>query len=202
MTTPKNPTITWRGTAHYSKILGDPILNYAKDGKEWKMVLEITDKGTLVEAKKLGIDKKIKNKTDFLDGSPHISFTQRLNNRDGSENDPIDVVDAAGNPWDQSKLIGNGSKVDVRFVIVDYGKSMPKGVYIRGVRVLELVPFEGNDFAPLDEEDEFFKAAKAAEEQAEKDRELLAMSPRPDEDTSPPFDTTSEDDELDDDIPV
>ena len=36
-----------RGKTSFAKILGDPMLNYNKDGREWKMDLEITDKNTL-----------------------------------------------------------------------------------------------------------------------------------------------------------
>ena len=32
----KNATVVLRGTAMYAKVLGDPVLNYDKDGKEWK----------------------------------------------------------------------------------------------------------------------------------------------------------------------
>lgn len=194
MATPKrNPELVLRGKAHYAKILGDPVLNFSKDGKEWKMDLELINEGFEKELEAAGIADRVKNKEKYLDGAPHLSFKQKELKRNGSANDPIEVVDAAGNPWDQSKLIGNESIVDVKFVVVDYGKSMPKGVYIRKVRVLDLVPFENNDFEPLDENDEFYQKAV----QAERDQAMLAMESTTA--SSVPFDT---EDALDDDLPV
>lgn len=74
---------------------------------------------------------------------------------DGNKADPIRIVDANGEPWD-GRLIGNGSIVDVKFVVKDYGVGKKKGVYIRALRVLELVPYVSQDFAPLDSDDDFF----------------------------------------------
>jgi hypothetical protein len=74
--------------------------------------------------------------------------------KDGTKADPIRIVAANGTPWDGS-LIGNGTVVDVKFIVKEYpGKK--SGVYIRAVRVLELVKYEAQDFAPLDEDDKFF----------------------------------------------
>lgn len=83
-----------------------------------------------------------------------ISFRHRELKKDGSKADPIKVVDAAGRPWNGA-LIGNGSTVDVKFIVKRYlGKK--DGVYIRAVRVLNLVPYVAKEFAPLSDDDEFF----------------------------------------------
>ena len=148
-------TVTLRGKAYYAKILGDPIPNYNKDGREWKMDLILT-KAALPELKKLGISDRVKSKEDYCDGQPYLTFKQRELKKDGSTNKPIQVVDVRNKPWDQDTLIGNGSDVDVKFVVVNYGPGMKDGVYIRGVRVLNLVPYNKPAFDELSEDDEFY----------------------------------------------
>jgi len=74
---------------------------------------------------------------------------------DGEPADPIRIVNANNERWGND-LIGNGSMVDAKFVVKDYGKGRKKGMYIRAIRVLELVPYVPQDFAPLTSDDEFF----------------------------------------------
>lgn len=194
----KTETHVLRGETSYAKILGDPMPNYAKDGREWKMDLVIKDKDTLKEVKGLGIGDRVKNKENYLDGAPFLTFKQAEMRKDGvTPNQPITVVDAAGNPWPDSKLIGNGSTVDVKFVVMDYGPGKKKGVYIRGVRVLDLVPYEPKEFDDLDEDDEFYKAAKEAEEIREQREKDVAMLSGTKSDKSGSF---ASDDPLDDDL--
>lgn len=161
-----------RGKTSYAKILGDPVLNYSGDGKEWKMDLEITNE-TKKELKALGIADRVKTKAEYLDGKPFITFRQRELRPTGEPNRPITVVDAAGNAWPEDRLIGNGSTVDVKFTVVDYGKGKMKGVYISDVRVLELVPYAKTAFEPLDETDEFYQNAQ---KQAERQRDIDMLS--------------------------
>lgn len=156
--TTKPQTVTLRGKASYAKILGDPISNYNKDGREWKMDLELNPKD-LPMLKKLGISDRVKTKADYLDGSPYLTFKHSEFKKDGTPNKPIDVVDARNQPWDQNTLVGNGSDVDVRFVIIDYGPGKKDGVYIRAVRVLNLVPYNKTVFDELDEDDPFYSQA-------------------------------------------
>jgi len=183
----KPQTLVIRGKANYAKILGDPVLNYNKDGKEWKMDLLITNKDSLKELKAAGIADRIKRKEGYLDGEPFLSFKQAEYRRDGvTKNDPIPVIDIKGSAWDDEKLIGNGSDVDVKFAVIDYGVGKKSGVYIRGVRVLNLVPYEGSGFAAISEDDEFFQnTLKVADEEFQAD-----------------FDLASDSDDLDDDLPM
>ncbi len=150
-----------RGKTSYAKILGDPVPNYEKTGREWKFDLQIDD-GTVKEVKALGIGDRVKSKDAYLNGAPYLSFRQKELRRDGTKNGPIKVVDINGQPWPQDRLIGNGSTVDVRFAVVDFGVGKKKGIYVRAVRVLDHVPFERPDFDPVDEKDEFFEKAKAS----------------------------------------
>lgn len=50
------------------------------------------------------------------------------------------IKDAEGELWDNSKLIGNGSKVKVAFEV--YETKMGKGTRMMGVQVLDLVEYE------------------------------------------------------------
>jgi hypothetical protein len=161
--TKKTETVVFRGKASYAKIIGDPSLNYNKDGKEWKMDLELTNKGVIDEAKKLGIGDRVRQKEGYLNGNPFMTFKQAELRKDGKPNQPIKVVDIKGNRWDD-KLIGNGSDVDVKFVVMDHGPGKKQGVYIRSVRVLKLVPYEKSEFEDIDENDEFYSEADALEE--------------------------------------
>lgn len=146
-----------RGPVHYAKILGSPVPCYDKDkGKEWKMDVEL-NAATVKELKGYGIGDRIKQKDGYLDGAPHISLRQNSQKADGTPNNSPRVVEGDGKtPWDQEKLIGNESVCDVKVAIMDHGPGKKKGVYIRGVRVLKHVPYEGTLFSPLDEDDEYF----------------------------------------------
>lgn len=151
-----------RGKTSYAKILGDPVLNYSKDGKEHKMDLIISD-DVEKEFKAVGLGDRIKSKDNYLDGAKYVTFKQAEFQRSGKANDPIPVVDILGEPWDQKKLIGNGSDVDVTFAVVDHGPGKKNGMYIRQVRVLKLVPYEGGNEAPeINPDDPFFAEAEAA----------------------------------------
>lgn len=156
--------------------------------KEWS--LDVTpDKAGRDLLKKLGIADRLRDpkEGDFRKES-FLSFRSKEMKADGTKADPIRVVDANNQPWG-SDLIGNGSVVDAKFVVKDYGKGKKKGVYIRAVRVLELVPYIPQDFAPLTSDDEFF-----AEEATPTTKDEIARLP---EGMEPVVDNN---DELDDDV--
>lgn len=140
-----------RGTLNWAKVLGAPVMNeYAKE-KQWSVDVS-PNKNGLAELRKLGLTPKMKDKGDAR--GKFISFRQSEFKKDGSPNEPITVVDAQGNPWPKDKLIGNGSIADVKFSYTDFGQT--KGNYIKAIRILEHVPYQSQEFAPLSEDDEFF----------------------------------------------
>jgi len=196
----KPQTAVFRGKAQYAKVLGEPMLNYNKDGKEWKLDLVLADKGTLAEAKKLGIGDRIKQKDDYVDGQNYMTFKQAEFKRDGTANDPIKVTDILGNPWPKDKLIGNGSDVDVKFVVIDYGPGKKSGVYIRSIRVLKLVEYNKKEFDDLPEDDEFAAEAKAAAEKRARDMEQFKKDFELDADEGDAVEADALDDSLDDDL--
>jgi len=171
----KTQKMVVRGKLSYAKILGDPVLNYAKDGKEWKLDLEI-DPATEKEFKAAGLADRVKRKDNYLDGRPHVTFKQAEFRRDPDpitglpkRNDPIKVTDIIGDPWDQKTLLGNGTDADVTFAVADHGPGKKKGMYIRSVRILKHIPYEGgSDAPPISEDDPFYaEAAAAAEKKAQ-----------------------------------
>lgn len=141
-----------RGKAYYAKVLGNPVDNYNRDGKEWTIELEPDDE-SMKTLKRLKLDDRVtkgENKNRIL-------FRQREKRPDGENNKPITVVDANNRPWDQSKLIGNESIVDLKVKVKDYGKGKKLGIYPQAIRVLEHVEYVRQEFAPLNEEDRFWK---------------------------------------------
>jgi hypothetical protein len=154
------------GKAHWAKILGDPVPNFSRDGNEWTVDFTPDAEG-IKTIKALGIGSKLKNKGD--ERGEFIQFKQRELRANGKKNDPITVVDAHNRPWDPDTKIGNDSTVEVKFNVVDYGKGKPQGVYLQALRVLDLVPYVRQEFAPLPEGSEYLKAfgGEAAEEFAE-----------------------------------
>lgn len=167
--TTKSQTVELRGTISFAKILGDPVLSYDKSYKEWTLDVVINE-DTAKELKGYGIADKVKRKENYLEGSPFLTFKQKEFRADGTTaNKPIEVVDIFGKPWDQDKKIGNGSVVDIRFRVVDYGPGKKKGMYPAKIRVLDLVPYEGEGFTKLNEEDEYFRKAVAQQEEEVKE---------------------------------
>lgn len=139
-----------KGTGNWCKILGEPVDNYSKDGKEWTMDIS-PDKEGIDLLKRLKLDGRIKNKGD--DRGDFFQFKQRAERRDGTPNKPIRVVDARNKPWPDSVKIGNGSLLEVKFNVKDWGTTT--GVYPQAVRVLEHVSYEPVDFAPLPADSEY-----------------------------------------------
>jgi hypothetical protein len=90
----------------------------------------------------------------------YFAFYQDELKADGTKADPIRVRHANNDLWDAKTdgLIGNGSKVEVKFVVKDYGPGKHKGVYIRAIRVSnkDFVKYVPQDFAPASPDDDFF----------------------------------------------
>lgn len=194
-------TLVYRGKLQYAKVLGEPIDNYAKDGKEWKFDFVPNDQeGATKELKALGVGDRLRSKEKadgeaMYDGLKCLSFKHRATKADGSPNDPIKVRTATGKPWpDDEILLGNDTVADVTFVVIDNGKGRFKGVYPRSIRVLDLVPYTKQGETPLDESDEYYE--KAAEQ--ERQLAMLAMKAQP-KATEQKSITL---DDLDDDIPL
>lgn len=152
-------TVYARGKFHWAKVIGAPRLKtgeFADGSREW--TIDFTpDKDGVKAFKEHGIQLRDPKGKDTRE-ERFYTFRQPEFNTHGEKNDPIKIVESDGKtPWG-NKLIGNETVGEVKFVVKDYGKGKRKGVYIRAVRILDLVPYEVQDFAPLSEDDEFFAA--------------------------------------------
>jgi hypothetical protein len=107
-------TYNLAGTAYWAKVLGEPEENYRGDGNEWSIDVTPDQRG-LDLIRRIGLGDKLRNKDD--DREEFITFRRRELKKDGEPNDHIEVVDADGNPWDDKKAIGNGSKVKIKFSV-------------------------------------------------------------------------------------
>ncbi len=144
------------GIGNWMKVLGDPVDNFAKDGKEW--TFDFTpDADGLKTLKGVKLAGRIKNKDD--DRGDFMAFKQKATRRDGSPNRPITIVDARNRKWPEDQKIGNGSKIEVKFSVKEYGAGIQAGVYPQAIRILEHVPYERQEFAPLPEESEYVQHA-------------------------------------------
>lgn len=145
------------GKVNWAKVLGDPVPNYAKDGKEWTFDFVPNDE-SLKEMIKNGLKDKIKGRGyntgrtgQYADRDPFVRLVQKEFRTDGKRNDPIVVCDARNRIWDNDVKIGNESLAEVKVNVVDYGKGKPTGMYPQAIRILELVPYVRQEFAPLEE---------------------------------------------------
>ena len=190
-------TLVYRGKLQYAKVLGDPVPNYAKDGKEWKFDFIPNDPvAAAKELKSLGVGERLRSLEDSngnprYDGRKYMSFKQKAERNDGSPNQPIKVVDIKGKAWPEDNLLGNETIVDLKFVVIDNGKGRFAGVYPRSIRVLDHVPYATQEFEPINEDDEFFQKA------AEAEREIAMLSG-----STKKAPIVDEYDDLNDDIPL
>ena len=179
-----------RGQLHWFKALGDPVPNYNKDGYEWVFDLALDSDG-LKQVKSMKA-LTVKDKDD--DRGKFLTFKQKAERADGTPNQPIRVMDAAGNEWPSTEKIGNGTVADVKFEIRDYGVGKYPGIYPRAVRILDHVAYKSEEFAPLSSDDKFFAKATEAES-------AYKQTPEEDAQFQRDFGGHTASDDLDDDLP-
>lgn len=147
-----------RGTVRWAKIVGAPHKGYnPTDPKEWSFDFHPDEKG-MEELKREGAGvyiKKPKNDKDH-DGQPWVQFKRRETTRDGSAGKPFRIVDAQGKEWDGKTLIGNGSVVNVKYMLNEVTAGVNRGAMKPGVaaiQIVKLVPYEGGEEFPTYGED-------------------------------------------------
>lgn len=157
-----------KGYVFWAKIVGKPVLNYEKDGREWTVdfVPDTTD-----FLKKHGLLDRLKEAKEPISGDFLRLKKPELDSK-GEANDPIIIEDKDGKPWDGS-LIGNGSRVAVKLTIADWGRGKKKSIWVKAIRVLDHVEFHKDEFAGMDDEDTPKAKTKAkAKPLAELDEDL------------------------------
>lgn len=131
-----------RGNAKWAKITGKPHAGYEGKFNEWSVDVYV-DEDTVKKLKDEGLGKKLKDKGN----GEYITFKRKELKIDGSSNQPIRIVDHKGEPWNDNVKIGNGSVVNVNFIINEFGKG-EKAANILSLQVWELVKYEGGDGFP------------------------------------------------------
>lgn len=169
------------GKIYWAKIVGDRALHptYDGDAREWSYEFVPDDTSFLKEE---GLLDRLKDVDDAKnpDKGEFLKLKKPELDRNGDKNDPIRIYDENDEAWPDDKLIGNGSKVDVKLRIVDWGKGKRKSIYTSAIRVTDLVPYISNEFAAMDKEEQ--KAKKAPKKAKNKPEG---------------FDTTDLDDDVD-----
>lgn len=157
----KDTVIVIRGKVDWAKIVGKarPYTGNPKYDKGPYWSVDITpDAKSRALIKDAGITEKLrKPKENDSRKESFISLKLLENRADGEKNDPPKISDIRGQAWD-GKLLGNGTVMDIKVKVKDYGSGSEKGVYYQAGRVLSLVPYEGGGFEALSEDDEFFAA--------------------------------------------
>lgn len=148
------------GKLSWAKVLGDPVVNYNKDGREWTFEVEPNEAGLQVLIKHDLADRikgkgyNVGTKGQHKDRAPFIQLKRTEFSKDGTANQPIRIYDADDETWDGTVLIGNGSSADVKLDIRDYGVGKKKGVYPVAVRVTEHIPYASSEFGGMDGDDD------------------------------------------------
>lgn len=149
-------TVFLTGKLSWVKVLGDPVLNFNKDGREWTFEFEPNEKG-LQALIKQGLTDRIKGqgynigtKGQHKERPPFVQLKKSELSKDGNPNTPIRVYDDNDADWDRDTMIGNGSEGDVKLDIRDYGVGKKKGMYPVAIRVTNHIPYESSEFGAMD----------------------------------------------------
>jgi hypothetical protein len=181
----KSSKVFVSGKVYWAKIVGDKALvqNYDGDGREWSVEFEPDDVSFLKEHRLLDrlkdpmayarrlqergeTEKAEKAEKDAEGRGDYLLLRKSEFNRDGEKNEPFRIYDADNNDWDD-RLIGNGSSVDVKLDIRDWGVGKKKSIYATAIRVTDLVSYESDPFAGMDKgKSPTEKPSKAAEKKA------------------------------------
>lgn len=164
-------TVYLKGYLYWVKVLDAPKPNFDGDAREWTFEFE-PDAESMATLTENGLEDRVKDKRskkNYEDREPFIILRRGEFKVDGDRNDKIRVVDAANEEWNSKTKIGNKTLADVKVQIVDWGPRKKKGIYPLAIRILELVPYVPNEFAPLSEDDPHYKAAKAKNDAFERD---------------------------------
>jgi len=144
-----------RGPVAWAK-LGKPQPGYNKNELEWSFELGL-DKKTAAKFRELGVGEYIKPAVNPKSGKEHVlgtdyvKFSRKAKKADGTDAQPIRIVDAKGEDWPTGKRIGNGSILNVKFALNEK-KSGGLKPGVLAVQVWELVEFEGEDDFPVRED--------------------------------------------------
>lgn len=208
----KRETVYLHGYIYWPKIFGAPRKNYEDTGREWRFefepdaesVAKLTERG-VGDRVRLGKKRDGTFRKNYEDRAPFMDLKRDEFDYEKNLNDPIRVVDAANQPWNDKTLLGNRTEVDVKVNIVDYGAGKFKGIYPQAIRVLELAPYVSEEFEPLPQDDPRVRAVKTKTDDFRKDFGLEEDEEAPTSETQPQTEQPKEvqaNSDLDDDVPL
>lgn len=142
----KKNVVYLSGTIHWAKIFGKPHPNYGGDAMEWTFEFEPDADGVKV-LKANKVADRLKTKEGR---KPFLTLKRKELRNDGDKNEHIRVYDNDSIQWPEETLIGNGSSVDVKLDIRDYGVGKFMGIYPQAIRVTKLVPYASSEFGAMD----------------------------------------------------
>lgn len=137
-------TVYVSGKIYWAKVFV-PVLNYEKDGKEWAFDFVPDDVAFLKEHKLLD---RLKDQKGPMEGD-YIHLKKPEKDKEGNKNEPIRIYDADNVQWESGKAIGNGSEVDLKLTIADFGKGKKKAIWIKAIRVTSHVPYVSDEFGGM-----------------------------------------------------
>ena len=160
----KKTTIFVQAPIYWAKVLGAPRPNYDGDAKEWTLEVEVTDE-LREHLKTHRLLDRIKAKNAVGGRGEYIVLKKKELTADGRPNSPIRIYDDEDQPWDETKLLGNGTVADVKITIADYGIGKQKGLYPEALRIQDLVEYKSSEFGGMQTDDKpVAKKAKAPKE--------------------------------------
>lgn len=111
-----------------------------RGSKHWSMRL-YPDPKSFEEFKRMGLQQKRKKDEDgeFVTFRRNLLKPWKLKPGESPEFDPPKVTDEFGGPWDEDKLVGNGSEVTVKLEV--YQTANGPGARIEGVRIDKWVEY-------------------------------------------------------------
>lgn len=142
-------TVFVSGKVYWAKILGDPRPNYEGTAREWTYEFEPDNIDFLKQHKLLD---RLKNKNATGGRGDYLNLKKPEFDKDGNPNKHIRVYDADNTDWGTDRLLGNGTAVDAKLRIVDWGPGKKKSIYTIALRVTDLVPYISNEFGGMDKD--------------------------------------------------
>lgn len=131
-------TYILNGKAYFAKVLGTAPPGYNDGPPEWSVEV-VPDEAGLKRLNEQGATFYIRDKAN----GPTVQFRRKAIKRDGEPAKPIEVVDHNNKPWDHSKLIGNGSTVNICYTLneVKDGKGKRLKPSILSLQVWDYIPY-------------------------------------------------------------
>lgn len=139
-----------QGNIRWAKILGAPVPAYTKGEFEWSFDVEV-DEATRAKLEEDGAGFYVKDKEDR---EPFVTFRRKSVKKDGDPAQPFRVVDSKGVDWDRKIPIGNGSRVNVKYLYneVGEGKNKRQKPSALAIQIVRLEEYEGDKGFPIYDE--------------------------------------------------